>query len=973
MNKGFKIGRFLPILAIVLLSFIAAPGAQAAVKLYPAPAGADLSAQFSVKVNGMPVSVYKGLRSNPILNYSFAYFDFSGPVTVEVTMTSKFTTTPIIRPTSKGINYIRNGNVISFTLSNPVNLSIEPSNGNIVDAPPLLLFANPMEIAPPTGSSSTVKYYGPGIHNTGQINLTSNQTLYIAGGAVVNGQVYASGNNIKIRGRGILDSKNWAFAAAGMLLRFDNVTNSSVEGIIAKDSATWTFRLLQSSNITVDNLKIISTKHDRETDGIDIVNSSFVNIKNSFIRSHDDAIAIKGFDTFPITTAPHTSLTDGRGLDTVNVSNTVLWTDGANLFRIGCESHAAYMRNLTFTNIDTLHYAGYGWIFTLQPAENMPIQNTRFENIRVETDYGFKGNFIELRPQVTMWSNPPEGNIDGVYFKNITLSGYKPATTMGNMLIQGSSSIHDVKNVTFENVTRYDGKAVTATSANVSISGSVSNIKFGAGGGTPIPDKTVPSVPLNLNGSAASSSQVNLTWSASTDNAGGSGVGGYNVYRNGVYVASVTGASASVTGLAANTSYNFTVASYDNASNNSAQGAIKTIKTLAGGTIPIPTGCPNRASANIYVAANDFSNVQGCNQWSYRDSKGANLAYDAASKQWKGSETYLLIWNTGAHPGLNADVVRRWTASATGSIRITGNAVDLGGAGSGADGVNVSIRKGTGVLWQSNLNNGSTTPVAYNVTTTVAAGNTIDFVVNKLASNNNDSTSFNPTITFTPGAVTGKPDLVVTALNYANGVFSATVKNQGTAATPAGLSPGILYSVDGTWKSWGFVTQPIAAGASVNIGAQGGSYVIPNGTHTIEAFVDNINQFAELNEANNKLAKGITVGSTALAPPTILSPANGVVVTNNLNKVTISWSAAAGATGYAVRMTDNQDGSIRDSRNSSGCAYVCIDSYTGTSITMNVRTGHTYSFWIHSRAGTGAYPGPSWSASKGVNFSYKFQ
>ena len=218
-----------------------------------------------------------------------------------------------------------------------------------------------------------------------------------------------------------------------------------------------------------------------------------------------------------------------------------------------------------------------------------------------------------------------------------------------------------------------------------------------------------------------------------------------------------------------------------------------------------------------------------------------------------------------------------------------------------------------------------------------------------------------------------KPDLIVTAFNYANGVFSATVKNQGTAATPAGLSPGILYSVDGAWKSWGYITQPIAAGASVNIGAQGGNYVIPSGTHTIEAFVDNINQFAELNEANNKLAKGITVGSTALLPPTILSPVSGVVVTNNLNKVTISWSAAAGATGYAVRMTDNQDGTIRDSRNSAGCAYVCIDSYTGTSITMNVRTGHTYSFWIHSRAGSGAFPGPSWSASKGINFSYKFQ
>ncbi len=47
---------------------------------------------------------------------------------------------------------------------------------------------------------------------------------------------------------------------------------------------------------------------------------------------------------------------------------------------------------------------------------------------------------------------------------------------------------------------------------------------------TGAPDGTPPSKPGNLSAAAASSSQVNLTWSASTDNIG---VVGYNVYRNG--------------------------------------------------------------------------------------------------------------------------------------------------------------------------------------------------------------------------------------------------------------------------------------------------------------------------------------------------------------------------------------------------------------------------------------------------------
>ena len=56
------------------------------------------------------------------------------------------------------------------------------------------------------------------------------------------------------------------------------------------------------------------------------------------------------------------------------------------------------------------------------------------------------------------------------------------------------------------------------------------------------PDTTAPSVPAGLTASAASCSQINLAWIASTD-AGGSGLRGYNVYRNGVYVKQVPATS----------------------------------------------------------------------------------------------------------------------------------------------------------------------------------------------------------------------------------------------------------------------------------------------------------------------------------------------------------------------------------------------------------------------------------------------
>src|SRR5581483_289691 len=48
------------------------------------------------------------------------------------------------------------------------------------------------------------------------------------------------------------------------------------------------------------------------------------------------------------------------------------------------------------------------------------------------------------------------------------------------------------------------------------------------------PDTTAPSSPANLVGTATSTSQINLTWTASTDNVG---VVGYRINRNGTQVA----------------------------------------------------------------------------------------------------------------------------------------------------------------------------------------------------------------------------------------------------------------------------------------------------------------------------------------------------------------------------------------------------------------------------------------------------
>ena len=93
-------------------------------------------------------------------------------------------------------------------------------------------------------------------------------------------------------------------------------------------------------------------------------------------------------------------------------------------------------------------------------------------------------------------------------------------------------------------------------------------------------DTTPPSTPANLSASAVSSSQIHLSWTASTDNVG---VTGYRVFRGGTQVGTSTTTTYSDTGLAASTTYSYTVAAYDAAGNLSAQSQPASATTSAGG------------------------------------------------------------------------------------------------------------------------------------------------------------------------------------------------------------------------------------------------------------------------------------------------------------------------------------------------------------------------------------------------------
>ena len=97
---------------------------------------------------------------------------------------------------------------------------------------------------------------------------------------------------------------------------------------------------------------------------------------------------------------------------------------------------------------------------------------------------------------------------------------------------------------------------------------------------TEAPDTTAPSVPVGLVATVKGLEHIDLAWFASMD-AGGSGVAGYTVFRDGVQVTLATATSYSDSGLSPSTLYSYTVAAFDGTGNTSAQSAAVSATTNA--------------------------------------------------------------------------------------------------------------------------------------------------------------------------------------------------------------------------------------------------------------------------------------------------------------------------------------------------------------------------------------------------------
>ncbi|WP_449465811.1 glycosyl hydrolase family 18 protein [Stenotrophomonas humi] len=129
-------------------------------------------------------------------------------------------------------------------------------------------------------------------------------------------------------------------------------------------------------------------------------------------------------------------------------------------------------------------------------------------------------------------------------------------------------------------------------------------------------DTTAPSVPTGLHVTAQTTHTLQLAWNAASDNPGGSGVVGYDLYRDGALVASPSVTRHLDGGLRPGTTYAYTVRARDKAGNASVRSATLRIATPAevtGGGNP-GSGSGNEGGAETGSGSGEGSAGSGGNK-----------------------------------------------------------------------------------------------------------------------------------------------------------------------------------------------------------------------------------------------------------------------------------------------------------------------------------------------------------------------
>ena len=463
------------------------------IKTYSIPEGILKNDKYSVKVRPAgeeqwtEIACYNvKIDMHEVRDAAMTYFDFAGEAEVSVTLNENFTDIyrADIRPLSKNVCPQINGRTLTFRLSEPVNLSVEINGDRFHN---LHLFAGKIEeyIYDEEKAVMMEQHFGdieslpsggtlvfePGIYYIGEVvsKIPSDTDILIKGGAViVGGFACENVQNVRIYGRGVIFQGNQEWYTSVNGVRLSHCKNIQIDGVTFIDPPHYTVFIGGSERVSIHNVKTFSCS--KWTDGFDIMSSRDIKIKNSFLRTSDDCIAVYG------------SRWNYRGnTQNVTVEDSVLWADVAHPTNIGghgdYENDGDIIENIVFRNIDILEHherqMGYLGCLSINAGDKNLVRNVLYEDIRIE--HFEHGKIFDLQIKFNPKYNPAPGKgIEHVTLRNVSYDGHGAE----HSVINGYDETSCVKNVLIDHLTVNGKHILFAEEGNIEIGAFTKNIIF---------------------------------------------------------------------------------------------------------------------------------------------------------------------------------------------------------------------------------------------------------------------------------------------------------------------------------------------------------------------------------------------------------------------------------------------------------------------------------------------------------------
>lgn len=285
---------------------------------------------------------------------------------------------------------------IVVRLHSPAYFTVEPYGVNGA----LHVFADPMP-AYDVGKGKNVIYYGAGVHDAGNIELKSGETLFLDEGALVYASVCAvDAENIRILGRGILDNgrnkekilyeanveeNDTACANAERRNAIDLVRcrNAEIDGIVIRDSLVYNIDCVSCENVNIRNIKIIGCWRFN-SDGVHFANCGDCSLTDSFLRCYDDSVCVRGYAAFEYDRWLKGKSGHRNACKNIRVANCTIWNDWGKGLQVGTETYAEEICDIRFENCDIIRVSAGAMFIWL--VDNARIHDVLFKNIAAEYD-----------------------------------------------------------------------------------------------------------------------------------------------------------------------------------------------------------------------------------------------------------------------------------------------------------------------------------------------------------------------------------------------------------------------------------------------------------------------------------------------------------------------------------------------------------------------------------------------------------